>query len=67
MQLAGTYSSNHLKKFVVRNRFYRLVIDEEVESKDSNSLKESESGKDEESLLQTGAPICRSACIQQNA
>jgi len=67
MQLAGTYSDNCLKKFVVRNRFYRLVTDEEVESEDSDGLEESESGKDEELLLQTEAPIRRSACIQQNA
>ena len=66
-QLAGTYSGNRLKKFVVRNRFYRLVTDKEVESKDSNSLEESKSSKDEELLLQTGAPICKSARIQQNA
>jgi len=67
MQLASTYSGNRLKKFVVRNRFYRLVTDKEVESKDSNSLEESKSSKDEELLLQTGAPICKSARIQQNA
>jgi len=66
MQLAGTYSGNCLKKFVVWNRFYRLVTDEEVESEDGNGLEESESSKDEE-LLQTEAPIRRSACIQQNA
>jgi len=65
-QLAGTYSGNRLKKFVVRNRFYRLVTDEEVESEGSNSLEESESSENEE-LLQTEAPIRRSACIQQNA
>jgi len=67
MQLAGTYSGNRLKKFVVRNRFYRLVTDEEVESEDSNGLEESESSKNEELLLQTEALIRRSACIQQNA
>jgi len=66
MQLAGTYSGNRLKKFVVRNRFYRLVTDEEVESENSNDLEESESGKDKE-LLRTEALIRRSACIQQNA
>jgi len=66
-QLAGTHSGNRLKKFVVRNRFYGPVTDEEVESEDSNGLEESESSEDEELLLQTGAPICRSACIQQNA
>jgi len=66
-QLAGTYSGNRLKKFVVRNRFYGPVTDEEVESKDGDGLEESESGKDEELLLQTEAPIRRSAWIQQNA
>jgi len=66
-QLASTYSGSRLKKFVVRNRFYRLVTNKEVESKNSNNLEESESGKDKELLLQIEAPICRSACIQQNA
>jgi len=65
-QLAGTYSGNRLKKFVVRNRFYRPVTDEEVESENSNDLEESESGEDEE-LPRTEAPIRRSARIQQNA
>jgi len=64
-QLAGTYSSNRLKKFVVRNRFYGLVTDKEVESENSNSLEESESSKNKELLIE--ALICRSACIQQNA
>jgi len=63
MQLAGTYSGNRLKKFVVWNRFYRLVTDKEVESENSNNLEESKSSKDEELLLQTKAPIRRSACI----
>jgi len=66
-QLAGTYSGNRLKKFVVRNRFYGPVTDEEVESEDSDSPEESESSEDEELLLQTEAPIRRSARIQQNA
>jgi len=66
-QLAGTYLSNRLKKFVVRNCFYGLVTDKGVESEDGDGLEESESGKDEELLLQTGAPIRRSARIQQNA
>jgi len=66
-QLAGTYSGNRLKKFVVRNRFYGLVTDEEVESEDSNGPEESESSENEELLLQTEAPIRRSARIQQNA
>ena len=64
-QLAGTYSGNCLKKFVVRNRFYGLVTDKEVESENSNDLEESESSKNEELL--TEALIRRSACIQQNA
>jgi len=66
-QLAGTYLGNRLKKFVVRNRFYGPVTDEEVESEDGDGPEESESGEDGELLLQTGAPIRRSACIQQNA
>jgi len=66
-QLAGTYSGNRLKKFVVRNRFYGPVTDEEVESEDGDGPEESESGEDEELLLQTEAPIRRSARIQQNA
>jgi len=66
-QLAGTYSGNRLKKFVVRNRFYGPVTDEEVESEDSNGPEESESSENEELLLQTEAPIRRSARIQQNA
>jgi len=66
-QLAGTYSGNRLKKFVVRNRFYGPVTDEEVENEDSDSPEESESSENEELLLQTGAPIRRSARIQQNA
>jgi len=66
MQLASTYSGNRLKKFVVWNRFYRLVTNKKVESKDGNGLEESESSKNKE-LLQTEAPIRRSACIQQNA
>ena len=56
-----------MKKFVVRNRFYGLVTDKGVESEDGDGLEESKSGKDEELLLQTGAPIRRSARIQQNA
>jgi len=64
-QLASTYSGNCLKKFVVQNRFYRLVADKEVESENSNGLEESESSKNKELLIE--APICRSACIQQNA
>jgi len=64
-QLASTYLGSRLKKFVVRNRFYGPVTDEEVESEGSNSLEESESSKDEELL--TEALIRRSACIQQNA
>jgi len=63
MQLAGTYSGNCLKKFVVWNCFYRPVTNKEVESENSNSLKEFESSKDEELLLQTGAPTCKSTCI----
>jgi len=66
-QLAGTYSGNRLKKFVVRNRFYGPVTDEEVESEDSDGLEEFESSENEELLLQTEAPIRRSARIQQNA
>jgi len=66
-QLAGTYSGNRLKKFVVRNRFYGPVTDEEVESEDSDGLEESKSSENEELLLQTEAPIRRSARIQQNA
>jgi len=65
-QLASTYSGNRLKKFVVRNRFYGLVTDKEVESEDSDSLEELESSEDE-GLLLAEAPIRRSACIQQNA
>jgi len=65
-QLASTYSGNRLKKFVVRNRFYGPVTDEEVESENSNGPEESESSKNEE-LPQTEAPIRRSARIQQNA
>ena len=65
MQLASTYSDNHLKKFVVRNRFYRLVTNKEVESKNSNNLEEFKSSKNKELLIE--ALICRSACIQQNA
>jgi len=59
-QLAGTYSSNRLKKFVVRNCFYKPVTNKEVESEDSNSLKESESSKNKELLIE--ALIRRSAC-----
>jgi len=65
MQLASTYSDNHLKKFVVRNRFYRLVTNKEVESKNSNNLEEFKSSKNKELLIE--ALICRSAWIQQNA
>jgi len=66
-QLASTYLENRLKKFVVQNRFYGLVTDKEVESEDGDGLEEFESGKDKELLLQTEAPIRRSAWIQQNA
>ena len=66
-QLAGTYSGNRLKKFVVQNRFYGPVTDEEVESENSDDPEESESSENEELLLQTEAPIRRSARIQQNA
>jgi len=62
MQLASTYLSNCLKKFVIWNCFYKLVTSKEVESKDSNSLKEFENNKDE-GLLLVEALICRSACI----
>jgi len=62
MQLASTYLGNCLKKFVIWNRFYRLVTNKEVENEDSNSLKESKSSKNKE-LLQIEALIRRSACI----
>jgi len=64
-QLASTYLGSRLKKFVIRNRFYRPVTNKEVESENSNNLEESESSKNEELL--TEALIRKSARIQQNA
>ena len=50
-KLAGTYSGNRLKKFVVRNRFYIPVAAKSEDgegSESSNSLEEAESGENED-------------------
>lgn len=64
-QLAGTYASNRLKKFVVRDCFYTLVAispKDSKSSKDSNSPKEPEGSKGEE-LPSATVTVRRSAWI----
>jgi hypothetical protein len=60
-QLAGTYSGNCLKKFVVRNRFYSLVTDKDNESSNGSDCLEEPEGSEDEGLLLTKVLICKSA------
>jgi hypothetical protein len=60
--LAGTYTSNRLKKFVERHRFYIPVT---IDSKDDSSESSDSSSDEGGELLSYRAPIRRSARIQQ--
>ena len=62
--LAGTYSSNRLKKFVERHSFYVPAAVSSDGGEDNECPEESESSEDEGSPP-TEVPIQRSAQIQQ--
>ena len=61
-QLAGTYSSNRLKKFIKQSRFY-VPVSTDPNNEGSNSS-ESEDGLEEP---ESEATVCKSAPIQEKA
>jgi hypothetical protein len=65
-ELASTYSSNRLKKFVQRDRFYILVVTN-ADLDDSSSIDGSMDDTDNDSLVLDSPTVRRSAQIQENA
>ena len=61
-ELASTYSSNRLKKFVQRNRFYMLVATD-ADQDDSSSTDGSTDGRDNELLVLDNPTVRRSVRI----
>jgi hypothetical protein len=61
-ELASTYSSNRLKKFVQRDRFYILVVTN-ADSDDSSSIDGFTDNTDNDSLILDSPIVCRSAQI----
>jgi hypothetical protein len=69
-ELAGTYSSNRLKKFVQRSRFYMLVTtDTDLDDDGSTDSFTNSFANDRDSELQPldSPTVCRSARIRRNA
>jgi hypothetical protein len=65
-ELASTYSSNRLKKFVQRDRFYILVVTN-ADSDNSSSTDGSTDNTDNDSPVLDSPIVCKSAQIQENA
>jgi hypothetical protein len=65
-ELASTYSSNRLKKFVQKDRFYILVVTN-ADSDNSSSTDGSTDDTDNDSLVLDSPTVRRSARIQENA
>jgi hypothetical protein len=59
-ELASTYSSNRLKKFVQRDRFYILVVTN-ADLDDSSSTDGSTDDTDNDSPVLDSPMVCRSA------
>jgi hypothetical protein len=67
-ELAGTYSSNRLKKFVQRNRFYMLVAADIDDNSSADGFTNGfTNNKDTELPVPNNSTVCRSARIQRNA
>ena len=61
-KLASTYSSNCLKKFVQRSRFYMLVAaNMDADQDDSSFTNRSTNSKDNELLVLDNLIVCKSA------
>jgi len=65
-ELASTYSSNHLKKFIQRNKFYMLIaINADMDN--SSSTDSSADSINNELLILDNLTVRRSVRIQENA
>jgi hypothetical protein len=66
-ELAGTYSSNRLKKFVQKNRFYMLVVTNTDLDDDSSTDGSTDDLTDDSNNELPNPTVRRSARIQRNA